>query len=208
MLSDHTSSHSHPRGYTEDIYENINPETLGRRNPYNSFISTTSTLIHPVARPLEDAQKSYQLADLYEEISRYKKENILLRDNLDFTNKRYEQIVKEMQKRISDLENEREMSAPSFRPPATRSESVSYPSTTRLHPALATELAMCKDEALNLKVIADSYAEDVKNINQQLTESQRAKNILSREMQEKSDVIQRLENEVASLSFLLNEKHS
>ena len=205
-----TPSHSHPSGYSEDIY--VNHETIDRTNHCSSYVSSTSTLLNPTdnsyvhhpARPLDDAQKSYQLADLYEEINHYKKENTLLRDSLYSTNKKYEQIVREYQTRIFDLEKEREMSTPSLRPLVTRSESVSYSSTT----SLSAELAMCREEALNLKVVADSYAEDVKNINQKLTESQRAKNILSRELQDKNEAIRRIEDEVASLTFLLNEKHS
>eukprot|EP00800_Vazella_pourtalesii_P011051 TRINITY_DN2669_c0_g1_i1.p1 TRINITY_DN2669_c0_g1~~TRINITY_DN2669_c0_g1_i1.p1 ORF type:complete len:209 (+),score=30.93 TRINITY_DN2669_c0_g1_i1:40-666(+) len=206
MISHPTSSRYHHTAHTEDIY--VNHETIDRSSHPHPPLSTTSTLLGPVsaARPLDDAQKSYQLADLYEEIARYKKENSLLRENLDFTNKKYEQIVRELQTRIFELENEA-ASPPSLRP-LTRSESVSYSSTPKPYPALATELAVCKEEVMNLKVVADSYAEDVKNINQQLTESQRAKNILSRELQDKSDVIQGLENEVATLTFLLNETHS
>ena len=203
MFSHPTSTHAIPAAYTEDIY--VNHETIERNNEYNQYISTSSTLLSPVARPLNDSQKSYQLADLYEEIDRYKKENALLRQSLESTNKKYEQIVRELQTQIFDLEKEREVSPP-FRSPITRSESVS--SSCNSYSALAAELLMCKEEALNLKVAADSYADDVKNINQQLTESQRAKNILSRELQDKTGMIQSLENEVASLSFLLNENRS
>ncbi|KAI6652754.1 hypothetical protein LOD99_4140 [Oopsacas minuta] len=196
-----------PIAVSEELYENAETILRNSSQPNYSFVSNSDTLIHPVAcSPPQSAQKSYELADLYDELQRYKRDNEALRKNLDFTYNKHEEIVRRLQTKIFDLEKEREI-IPVTRPPATRSESVCYDRMPNMHANLS-ELSKYRDEAMNLQAVVVAYQEDVKNINEQLNECQRAKNVLSREAQERNEKIVGLENEIASLTFLLKDYSS
>ena len=183
----------------EDIYENV--KTIERNNAQQQlgYQSHIANLLMPPCAPPPASHKSIELAELHEELARYKRDNKALRDKLEWTNKRYEDIVKEMQAKLFVLEKEREstFSRSAF-------ESRTYDATMS-PPAQSEELKRSREETLNLKAVLVTYAEDVGNINKQLSECQRAKNILSREAQERNEKIKRLEDEVASLSYLLKD---
>ena len=181
----------------EEIYENAQTMERNRAQHQLGYISHSSTLLMPPCAPPPASQKSFELAELHEELTRHRRDNKALRESLEWTNKRYENIVKEMQAKMFVLEKERESG---FTRPGAGSQTFD---ATLSPSAQSEELKRSREDTLNLKAVIVTYEEDVKNINKQLSECQRAKNILSREAQERNDKIKRLEDEVASLSYLL-----
>ena len=185
---------------SEEIYENMESVDRNRAQQQLGYHSHPATLLMPPCAPPMASQKSFQLAELHEDLARYKRDNKALRDKLEWTNKRYEDIVKEQQAKIFRLEKERESGF--SRPPVLGSQTFD---STMYHPVQSDELKMYREDTLNLKAGLVAYEEDVKKINNQLSECQRAKNVLSREAVERNEKVKRLEDEVASLSFLIKD---
>ena len=182
----------------EHIYEN--PRTAMNLNLLHPP-SPTAPSTYAYAPP-QNAQKNVQLAELYEDLTRLERDNAALRENLKWRDTRYEDIISGQKRKISELEKENE--SLKGRNQFMRTASLPFPVNPDFIPP-SRELKKAEDEIENLKAAIIAYEDDVRNIRRELNESQRAKGILTREVHEAAERNKRQEDEIANLSFLLNE---